>query len=218
MNSSQLQLLVAFRSFSVDFFRFLRFQSVLKEFVSFSITLDYSRLLSITLDYSRLPSITLDYSRLPSITLSLALDYLFVSFSPVWWLLTISRLSCLCFSIPYIFLMGGSSKGMQMAKICLEDPRHVKITSIEYGLSVLSQYLAAIGLFSLRDLEWSNQTTANKLMEQQLQQRKTHVLQKEGDVWGGAYVSRVTVLSKCLRIPLACLKPSQKHLELPKVS
>ena len=71
MNSSQFELFVAFRSFSADFFRFLKFQSINFEGICrlLSIILDYSRLLSITLDYSRLPSITLDYSRLPSITL-----------------------------------------------------------------------------------------------------------------------------------------------------
>ena len=39
-----------------------------------------------------------------------------------------------------------------MAKISLENPKHVKITSIEYVLSVVSQFLAAIELLSLRDL------------------------------------------------------------------
>ena len=176
-----------------------------------SIILDYSRLLSITLDYPRLLSITLDYSFARS-RLS------FVSSSIVWWFLTISRLSCFCFCFPFLFFgWEAPQKECKWPRSALRiqnTSKSLQLSMFVCGESIFGSYWA---VFSQRSMVIQPHS-CKRTDETAAAAEENACSAKKNWVLGGAYVSKVANLSKCLRTHPACLNPTQKHLELLKVA
>ena len=141
---------------------------------------DYSRLLSITLDYPRLPSITLDYPRLLFHLLSIIILWVSPPFGDFW-----QSLDYLVCVLPFLtfFWWEAPQKECKWPRYALRTQSTSKSLQLSMVCLCWVNIWQTIELFSLRDLQWFNQTTANELMKQQLQQRKTHVCKKKAMFW-----------------------------------